>query len=378
MKTAIVHEWFVNYAGSERCVESFNNIWKDADIFSLIDFLDDEERNIILKGKHTNTSFIQRLPFSKKSHRQYLALFPLAVEQHNLTKYDVIISSSHAVSKGVLTNTNQLHICYCHTPIRYAWDLYHQYLSESNLEKGIKGAIAKAILHYIRLWDLSTVNRVDYFIANSEFIAERIKKIYNRESVVIYPPVDVDKFQVESKKEDFYLTASRLVPYKRIDMIVEAFSKMAGKKLVVIGNGPEMEKIKSKAGKNIEILGYQPFEQLRSYMQKAKAFVFAAEEDFGIIPVEAMACGTPVIALKKGGTGETVIDGISGISINDQTIDCIMEAVDRFEGSINNFDPHQIRNHAEKFSRSIFEEKIRKFVEEKYDAFLSNYKRRNN
>lgn len=372
MRTAIVHEWFVNYAGSERCVESFINIWQDSDVFSLVDFLNDEERKIILKGKHANTSFIQKLPFAKTKHRQYLALFPLAVEQHDLSKYDIIISSSHAVAKGVLTSSNQLHVCYCHTPIRYAWDLYHQYLSESNLQKGLKGLVAKTILHYIRLWDLSTVNRVDYFIANSGYIKERIKKIYNRDSVVIYPPVDVDKFNLEPNKDNFYLTASRLVPYKRIDLIVEAFSKMPDKKLIVIGDGTEMEKIKSKAGKNIEILGYRPFDQLRNYMQKAKAFVFAAEEDFGIIPVEAMACGTPVIALKKGGTGETVIDGLTGISIKDQSVNCISEAVLRFENQIDSLDPYQIRKHAEKFSRPIFEEKIRNFVSEKHDVFMNS------
>ena len=376
MKTAIVHEWFVNYAGSERCVESFVNVWKDADIFSLVDFLNEEERKIILQDKHAKTSFIQKLPFARKKHRQYLALFPLAVEQHDLTKYDLIISSSHAVSKGALTNSNQLHICYCHTPIRYVWDLHHQYLSESNLDKGVKGFIAKSILHYIRLWDISTVNRVDHFVANSKSIAERIKKVYGRESTVIYPPVDVDKFNVETNKEDYYLTASRLVPYKRIDLIVEAFSKMPDKKLVVIGHGPEMDKIKSKAGKNIEILGYQTFEKLSSFMQKAKAFIFAAEEDFGIIVVEAMACGTPVIALKKGGTGETVIDGITGISISDQTISCIIESVDRFEQSINKFDPIKIRSFAEKFSRPIFEESFKKYVIEKYEVFSVNKSKR--
>lgn len=199
-----------------------------------------------------------------------------------------------------------VHISYVHSPIRYAWDLQHQYLKESGLIKGVKGKIAKAILHYMRMWDVRTANGVDFFIANSEFIAKRIKKCYRREAAVIYPPVDVEAFKMREEKEDFYLTASRMVPYKKMDLIVEAFSRMPDKKLVVIGDGPDFGKIKSKATNNITLLGYQPFGVLKDYMQKAKAFVFAAEEDFGITPVEAQACGTPVIAFGKGGALETV------------------------------------------------------------------------
>lgn len=330
MKTAIVHEWLVNYAGSERCVESFTNIWKDSPVYALVDFLNDEERKIILKGKKANTSFIQKLPLAKKHHRTYLSLFPLAIEQFDLNDFDVIISSSHAVAKGVLTNSSQLHICYCYTPMRYAWDLYHRYLIEAGLVHGVKGLIAKNMLHKLRMWDVIASNRVDYFIAISSHIAKRIKKTYNRESSVIYPPVDVELFGTIPVKEDFYLTASRMVPYKRMDIIVEAFSAMPDKKLVVIGDGPEMEKIKSKAGRNVEIIGYQSFEVLKSYLQKAKAFLFAAEEDFGIIVVEAMASGTPVIAFNKGGASETVSDMESGIFFNEQSPASIKDAVIKF------------------------------------------------
>lgn len=371
MKKAIVHEWFVNYAGSERCIESFTNMWTDADIFSLVDFLQDDQRQVILKGKKAKTSFIQDLPFARKKHRKYLALFPMAIEQFDLSDYDIILSSSHAVAKGVLTNANQLHICYCHTPIRYAWDLYHQYLTEAGLKRGIGGVIAKSILHYIRMWDLSATNRVDHFIANSRHIASRIKKIYNRDSVVINPPVDITKFPLETEKEDYYLTASRLVPYKRIDLIVEAFSSMPDKKLVVIGHGPEMEKIKAKAAKNIEILGYQSSGDLKRYMQKAKAFVFAAEEDFGIIVVEAQSCGTPVIALNRGGTAETVIDEVNGLHFNEQSSIAIKEAVRRFEKLENKFDPVKINTIAKGFSREIFEEKICSFIDQKYTEHLN-------
>ena len=370
MKTAIVHEWLVNYAGSERCVESFTNIWKDSPVYSLVDFLNDEERRTILKGKKANTSFVQNLPFANKHHRTYLSLFPLAIEQFDLSEFDLIISSSHAVAKGVLTNAGQLHICYCYTPMRYAWDLYHRYLIEAGLIHGVKGLIAKNILHKLRIWDVVASNRVDHFIAISNHIANRIKKTYNRESTVIYPPVDVNLFGVNGAKENFYLTASRMVPYKRMDLIVEAFSSMPDKKLVVIGDGPEMEKIKSKASRNVEIIGYQSFEVLKSYMQKAKAFLFAAEEDFGIIVVEAMACGTPVIAFNKGGASETVIDMISGVFFNEQSAESIKTAVHKFESTIEIFDPTLIHNYSLQFSRDIFEKKIKMFVKEKSSEFF--------
>jgi glycosyltransferase involved in cell wall biosynthesis len=370
MKTAIVHEWLVNYAGSEKCVESFTNIWRDSPVYTLVDFLNEEERRIILKGKKANTSFIQNLPLSKSHHRKYLSLFPFAIEQFDLTSYDVIVSSSHAVAKGVLTNPYQLHVCYCHTPMRYAWDLYHRYLIEANLVNGISGLIAKIILHRLRIWDIIASNRVDYFIANSSHIARRIKKTYLRDSIVIYPPVDVDLFECCSEKDNYYLTASRMVPYKRMDLIVEAFAAMPDKKLIVIGDGPEMEKIKSRGAKNIEIIGYQNSAVLKTYMQKAKAFVFAAEEDFGIIVIEAMACGTPVIALNKGGTAETVTDMYNGVLFNEQSAQAIKEAVLRFESMEDKFNPVAIHNASLQFSRNIFEDKIKKFVDEKAGQFF--------
>ena len=358
-KTAIAHEWLVNYAGSERVVESFTNIWKNADVFALVDFLDDEQRNFILKGKKANTTFIQKLPLARKKHRYYLPLFPTAIERFNLSDYKLIISSAHAVSKGVKTNKNQLHICYCHSPMRYAWDQSEQYLT------GVKGFIAKSFINYLRNWDLKSVKNVNFFIANSNHIAEKIKRIYKRDSIVIYPPVDVDRFEVSEIREDYYVTASRLVPYKKTDLIVKAFNQMPDKKLFVIGSGPEKEKLKRLAGANIEFLGFQPAEQLKQYLKRAKAFVFAAEEDFGIIVVEAMACGTPVIALNKGGTAESVINGKTGILFNEQKPESIKNAIIEFEKSIDNFDVQLIRRHAEKFSRPIFENNIRNFVIDK-------------
>lgn len=368
MKKALVHDWFSVNAGAEKCVDSFTNIYDDFDFFSLIDFLNDEDRKNILKGKYSNTSFIQKLPFSKTKYRNYLPLFPFAIEQFDLSEYDLILSSSHAVAKGVLTHSNQLHISYTYTPIRYAWDLYFQYLKESNLDKGLKGIVAKYFLHKIRVWDYSTVNRVDHFISISQYIAKRVKKVYGRDSKVIYPPVDINKFELNENKDEFYLTASRMVPYKKIDLIVESFSQ-TNKKLVVIGTGPDMEKIKKKAKSNIEILGFQEDEVLIDYMKRAKAFVFAAEEDFGIVPVEAQACGTPVICLDKGGTKETIQDGVSGVFFKEQKIDSLLSAIDEFEKNYDLFEPSLVRKNSLKFSKERFEGEIKSYIEDKYSLF---------
>ncbi|WP_299189146.1 glycosyltransferase family 4 protein [uncultured Campylobacter sp.] len=368
MKKALIHDWFSAYAGAEKCVESFTNIWDDFEIYSLIDFLSNADRDKILKGKRAHTSFIQKLPFAKDKYRNYLPLFPLAIEQFDLSGYDVVLSSSHAVAKGVLTHSNQLHIAYVHTPIRYAWDLYHQYLRESGLDRGLKGMLAKYFLHKIRLWDASTANRVDHYVANSRYIARRIKKTYGKPSDVIYPPVDVDKFTLCEAKEEFYLTASRMVPYKKIDLIVEAFSQ-TDKKLLVIGGGPDMAKIKSKAGKNVELLGFASDEIMADLMGRAKAFVFAAEEDFGITPVEAQACGTPVICFGRGGARETVRDGESGLYFMEQNTKELLAAVAKFEQNYDKFEPTKIRENSLKFSRARFEAEIKSYVEKKYEEF---------
>lgn len=372
MKIAIVHDWMVTYAGSERCVESFTNIWPEADVYTLVNFLSPEEQNIVLKNKAPYTSFLQNWRIARKNHRKLLPLFPYAIEQFDLSKYDLIISSSHAVAKGVLTNSNQLHINYCYTPIRYAWDLTHQYLNESGLTRGLKATLAKLILHYIRMWDISASNRVDYYVAISDYIAGRIKKTYRRDAETIYPPVDTSKFPVQTKKENFYLAASRMVPYKRIDLIVEAFSLMPDKQLFVIGDGPDADKIKSKASPNVKFLGYQSTEILKEYLQKAKAFVFAADEDFGIMMIEALSCGTPVIALNKGGAGELITDNETGIHFDEQTSNSIKDAVERFETCQTTFNPVSLNEYAKKFDRKVFEEKIKSFVDAKCSEFFNN------
>jgi glycosyltransferase involved in cell wall biosynthesis len=374
MKIALVHEWLVFYAGGERVFESFTNIWKDADVFALVDFLNDEHRKIILKGKHAHTTFIQKLPFAEKKFRSYLPLFPLAIESLNLSKYDVIISSSHAVTKGVLKRPNQLHISYCHSPMRYIWDEAETYFEAAKLNKGFKKIVATKILNYLRKWDLKTAQRPDYLIANSIYIAEKLKRIYKRDSTVIYPPVDVDKFECVENKDDYYFVASRLVPYKRIDLIVEAFSQMPDKRLVIAGTGPELNKLKSNFLVNVEFIGYQDEKSLKELMQKAKAFVFTAEEDFGIVVVEAMACGTPVIALNKGGTAETVVDGKTGILFENQNVEDIKNAVRRFEIIEDSFNHKEISEYTKKFSRKIFEEKIKQYVDEKSEQFFGKKK----
>ena len=364
MKIAIIHDWLTVYAGAEKTLEQILGLYTQADIFTIVDFLPQKDRGF-LNGHKITTSFIQNLPFARTKYRSYLPLMPLAVEQFDLSSYDLVISSSHAVAKGVITGPDQHHVCLCYSPIRYAWDLQHQYLRESGLDKGLKGWIAKYLLHRIRLWDVRTANGVDHFIAISDFIAKRIWKVYRRESTVIYPPVDVKAFELCVKKEDFYLTASRMVPYKKIDLIVEAFSTIPDKKLIVIGDGPDFEKIRSYASSNVTLMGYQSFEVLKNHMQRARAFVFAAEEDFGITPVEAQACGTPVIAFGRGGATETVVDGMSGLFFDKQSVESMCEAVKRFETM--EFDYKKISIHAHKFSIERFLTEMKLFLQEKLE-----------
>ena len=278
-KIAIVHDWLPLYGGAERVLEQILIVFPQADVFSMIDAIPPEQRGF-LQNKEVKTSFVQNLPGGKTRYRSYFPLMPLAVEQFDLSAYDLVISSSYSFAKGVLTGPDQRHLCYCHSPIRYAWDMQHQYLEQAGLTKGLKSWMVRILLHYIRLWDYRTAGGVDAFAANSAYIARRIMKVYRREAEVIFPPVAVQDFELEEKKEDFYLTASRMVPYKRIDLIAEAFSRMPEKRLIVIGDGPEMESVRAKAGPNVNLLGYKDNPTLRSHLQRAKAFVFAAEEDF--------------------------------------------------------------------------------------------------
>ncbi|MEM7175040.1 MAG: glycosyltransferase family 4 protein [Chlamydiota bacterium] len=366
MKTALVQDWLMTVGGAERCLEILLELFPSP-LFTLV-YNPKALKKTFLENQPIKASFIQKLPFATKHYQRYLPLFPLAIEQFDLTDYDLIISSSHSVAKGVLTHSEQWHICYCHTPMRYAWDLYHSYLTQFRLKRGFKAAVAKFFLHYLRGWDYQSASRVDAYIANSRYIAKRIEKTYRRKAAVIYPPVATHFFTLGQKKDSFYITASRLVPYKKIDLIVTAFATMKDKKLVVIGDGPELKKIRSKATKNIELLGYQENSVLKDYLQRAKAFIFAAIEDFGILPVEAQACGTPVIAYGKGGCLETVIEGKTGLFFRDQTVLSLRAAVEKFEQLQDQFSPAHIRAHAETFGETRFKREFYAFVTQSYQC----------
>ncbi|MDJ0571034.1 MAG: glycosyltransferase [Pleurocapsa sp. MO_192.B19] len=371
LKYALVHEWLTPKAkgGSELVVqEILQHI--NADLYALIDFESTNPESYLYQRK-INTTFLQKFPQARNGVQKYLPLLPLAIEQLDLNHYDVILSSSHAVAKGVLTNPHQLHICYCHTPMRYAWDLTFDYLKGDRQGQGIQGIIARYILHRLRQWDVISANRVDYFIANSQHTAKRIWRCYRRHAKVIYPPVNLEKFDFQPEKEDFYLTISRLVSYKQIYLIVEVFNQLK-KPLVVIGEGSQLDEIRQLAESHVQILGWQPHNVVKEYITRAKAFVYAACEDFGIALVEAQACGTPVIAYRKGGASETVKDireypqDGTGLFFDVQQPEALIEAVKTFEKLQTKIEPENCRLQATQFSPTIFKQSYLKFIEDCY------------
>ncbi|MFA5383552.1 MAG: glycosyltransferase family 4 protein [Eubacteriales bacterium] len=368
MKTALVHDWLVTIGGSEKCLEIFHGLFPEAPLYTLV-YNPESAQELGFDHSQVHTSFLQRFPKAQKWYRQYLPFYPLAVEQFDLKDYDLILSSSHAAAKGVLTRAGQTHICYCHTPMRYAWDLTHEYLRDHGLVRGIKGTAARFFLHYLRQWDSLTANRVDFFIANSQYTAKRIWRVYRRKADVIYPPVETNC--PSCKKEDFFLFVSRLVPYKRADLVVASFTEL-GLPLVVIGDGPQLNKCVQSARKNIEFLGYQENSVVKEMMSKARALVFAAEEDFGIVPVEAQACGTPVIAYGKGGVLETVIPAAdqnwskaTGIFFPEQSVSSLTRAVQEFLKAEEKFNPKVLRERACLFSKERFVDQLKRFILEK-------------
>lgn len=357
MKVAIVHEWLTNMAGSERVVVNIKEIFEDAPIYTTVynpEKLDTELQNI-----EVHTSFLQKIKKAKTKHQKFFPLMPMAFESFDLNEYDVVISSSSSCSKGVITNPRTVHICYCHSPMRYGWEFYYEYIKDF---KGLKKRIVKYFMNYMRIWDVNSSKRVDYFIANSENVARRIWKHYKRESVVIHPPVRCKLFNISDVNEDYFLVMSRLVEYKRIDLAVKAFNKL-GLPLVVIGDGEEREKLEKIANNNIKFLGRQPDEVIKEYYSKCRAFIFPGEEDFGITPLEAQASGRPVVAFKKGGALETIIEDSTGVFFEEQTEESLIEAVKKFENM--KFDKNIIRKHAEKFDEEVFKRKIEEFVMEK-------------
>lgn len=371
---ALVHEWLTPKAtgGSELVVKEILQ-FIDADLYALIDF-ESTNPDSYLYQRQIGTTFLQNLPGVKGGVQKYLPLMPIAIEQLDLRHYDVILSSAHAVAKGILTTPQQLHLCYCHTPMRYAWDLTFDYLRQSRLGQGIPGIFTRYLLHRLRQWDVISANRVDYFIANSHFTASRIWRSYRRRADVVYPPVNIDRFTCTADKEDFYLTVCRLVGYKQVAPIVEAFN-LNGRNLVVIGTGTELQKLQQIAKPNVTILGYQPDTVVQDYLARAKAFVYAACEDFGIVLVEAQACGTPVIAYGVGGAAETVLDIRShpecgtGILFPAQTTAAILTAVATFETYHQQFQAERIRTHAESFAASVFRSQYLSLVDRYYQQW---------
>lgn len=368
MKVAVVHEWLDSYAGSERVLEQILEIWPEADLFAVCDFLPPSER-AFLKGRPVRTTFIQRLPFARRLFRAYLPLMPLAIEQLDLSGYDLVLSSSHAVAKGVLTGPGQLHVSYIHSPMRYAWDLQHQYLRQSGMARGLKGALTRFLLHKLRLWDRSSAAGVDVLVANSGYIADRVRKAWRRESLVVHPPVDVAGFPWNgTPRGDHYVVASRMVPYKRVELVVEAFRAMPSRRLLVLGDGPEWKRVAEAAAgaPNIELRGRVPQAELVEAVRTARAFVFAAEEDFGIAMVEAQACGTPVIAYGRGGARDILREPTdpdpTGLFFAEQSAEAIVAAVERFEALPRAISAAACRTNAQRFSRERFQNAMRRIV----------------
>ncbi len=355
VRVAIVHEWLDGYAGSERVLEQMLHCFPQADLFALVDFVPEQDR-FFLRGKTPRTSFLQRVPMARRIFRNLLQFFPLAVEQFDLAGYDLVLSSSHAVAKGALTGPGQVHVSYVHSPMRYAWDLQGQYLRQSGMERGLRGAYARWALHGLRVWDVASAGRPDAILANSSFIARRIAKAWRRDSAVLHPPVDTEAFPLAIAPRGHFLVASRLVPYKRVELVAEAFAAMPELRLVIAGDGPSMPLVRqaAKGAANIEIRGRVPQAELLGLMQGARGFVFAAEEDFGIVLAEAQACGTPLVALGRGGAADIVREGETGLLFGEQSAAAIRDAVRRFVADEARFAPGACRANAERFSVANF------------------------
>src|SRR5258708_5066596 len=376
-RTAVVHEWLETYAGAERALEQILVATRAHDLFAIVDFMPDSVRaDSTLPAAHT--SFIQNIPGARKYFRKLLWLMPLAVEQLDVSQFDIVISSNHAVAKGVITGPDQLHISYVYTPMRYAWDMQNRYLNAAGLGRGMTSLLARYMLRRLRRWDVQSANGVDSFVAISHYIARRILKAYGRWAAVIYPPVAIDQFSSTETKDSYYLCVSRMVPYKRIDLIVDAFSRMPQRKLLVIGDGPEMNAMKRKAAefRNIELLGNQKQPEMVDYMKRAKAFVYAAEEDFGIAMAEAQACGTPVISFDRGGAAE-IVRGLdreapTGVLFDRQSAESIIKAVEDFERLGDRISPGNCRKNAERFGNQRFQKEFVEFVSREWERFQQN------
>lgn len=365
---AVVRDWLTVHGGADRVMEAvLEGCPPRTPIYALV-YQAEHFRGSPIAQHPVHTSFIQRLPWGSRRHRAYLPLMPLAIEQFDLEDSELVISLSHAVAKGVLTRADQLHISYVFTPMRYAWDLYFQYMREAQLHQRLAGWVARPLLHYLRIWDLASARRPDVLVAASHHVARRIRRLYGREARVVYPPVDVERFVPRLRRDEFYLIVSRLVPYKQVSLVVEAFSRL-GRPLVVIGDGPDRKKIRRLAGPSVRLLGYQPDAVVTDHMERCKAFVHAANEDFGIAPVEAQAAGAPVIAYGRGGATETIVPGETGLFFARQTVDSLVDAVRAFEADSRGFEPARIRQAATRFNKARFQREFQGLVDAEWARF---------
>jgi glycosyltransferase involved in cell wall biosynthesis len=380
LRVAIVHYWFVRFRGGERVLEVLADMFPQADIFTLV--LDPTTLPPSLRSRKFTTSFLQKIPGMTRHYKKFLLLFPLALEQFKLDEYDLVISSESGPAKGVLTRPHTCHICYCHTPMRYVWDMYHQYRSTAP-----GGALGRAfysiVANYVRQWDYMASARVDYYVASSHNAASRIAKYYRREAEVIYPPVNISSFAIGTITEDFYLIVSPLVAYKRVDLAINACNAMK-RRLTVIGQGEAMRALQQKAGPTITFLGYQPDDVVREHYRRCRAFIFPSEEDIGLTPIEAQACGRPVIAFGRGGALETVIGALpttsfapessTGVFFAEQSAESLADAIRFFESNETRFSPAFIRGHAERFDVSRFKSEMRAFINVKMLEFVKRQK----
>lgn len=352
IKVALVHYWLVGMRGGEKVLEALCELYPQADIYTHV--VDRDKISDTLKRHTIHTTFIQKLPRATRYYQRYLPLMPLALEQLDLSGYDLVISSESGPAKGIVTSPGTLHICYCHTPMRYVWDMYHTYRRESGW---LMRTLMTPLIHYLKLWDYASAARVDHFIANSNYVAGRVRKFYRRPADVVCPPVAVDDFNPGAERGDYYLMVGQLVGYKRTDIAVRAFSAM-GKKLLVIGEGEQLEALRAMAGPSVELLGWQPFSEIKRHFASCRALIFPGIEDFGIVPLEAMASGRPVIAFAEGGALETVRDRETGLFFYEQTPDALTDAVARFEQIEAQFDAAAMVAWARRFSKERFKAEI--------------------